>query len=216
MIACVITSTLIINPAHADGETDEYINSFVKSLPRSSASLVSYENGRLTIKNTPWNPAFFIISCIAACGGGILMATEKNDGFFIGLITAAISGMLAYKNRDPGEYILTFDDYGLFLNGLLRATWSEIDNMAVDTVTLCNEYRVTSEEKKLKILDRFQNQLFLLSSARTLGVSFNNIVALIKHYQEKINPKQLVPSENKTTIQRQTPRPIYLTPYNYR
>ena len=213
----------IPNQALGSTEQDEYVYSFIKSLPSSCKPLVSYKNGQLTIKNTPWSPLAYSISCAIAASGGVLALSGfivKNKDtkalmIMFGALAAIIGGISANSKTDPGNYILTFNDMGLWLNGRQFVAWTTVDAMNIETITICGQYGITSEEKKLKFFDRFQNQLFSISNNKPIGIAFGNLVALVKHYHQKATEKIVIPIENQTTIQQQPAPTIYMPTYNY-
>ncbi len=179
-------------------EHDEFMQSFLKSLPKKLATQARYEHGKLTIKSAPWDSSSCLLglgltgigmlalvaALVSSCSSsqGLENAGQLGaSGFFL----AVLGFIIAAKNTPPDNCDLSFDAHGLSLNGKRQFTWNQVDDMAMDTITLCSEYKKISEETTLKIFDRFRNNLLSLSTNMPLGVSLNNIVALIKHYREK-------------------------------
>lgn len=221
---CIAQETTIPAPAAAV-EQDEFIQSFIKTLSPNIASQVNYKDGKLIIQRPPWDSSPFYTGLVLMVAGAISILVipaaliSKSEALLIlalpSLIISPISLasgiIMAGTNQQPDEFTLTFDDYGLSLNGKLRLTWQQIDDMVTDTATLYTQSGTfAAEETILKIFDRFRNQLLWLSTKCPLGVNLNNVIALIKHYREKTNQNRIIISENKTTIQKQDPQVIYV------
>ncbi len=195
-------------------EQDEYIESFIRSLPKYSAAQVSYKNGQLTINNTPWDSSMhdigLFLGAFGLCCFPFGLGAKRGGVLAIGIAAALIGGTFILLGKDPGDWILAFDDQGLLFNGKRCATWSQIDDMAINTLTICNEYGQTSSTTTMKVLDRFRNPLLILSDHCPIGVSLNNVIALIKHYRKKATNQPLIAAENSATVQKPSSRTIYI------
>jgi hypothetical protein len=207
---CMVATSTVHITLHAASETtnshDEYIQGFLRSC---KSDCVTYQDGTLTLYADPSVFKMILKGLGAAASGtfgmfGIALGSSSQPRevrIFLGGIVMCALGIWLGTNvlnditiKATNQPYLIFDKEGLSLFSKPLFSWSVADDVQLRSLTNTNinEYGfITTRTRNAEVVDKYLNILLSLSDKDNyLPVSFENFIALTRHYIETYGRKQ--------------------------